>query len=1293
MRTKFLLFFSFLLCGVLNAQVDDTIRTLIITEVRLDDARRGYVEIANVGDATVNLSSFEIGRIDAWTAPWSTPTANWMMLPDKDLAPGETFLIAAMRDFRLEMYKLNPEEFDPMEANKAEFWTLADLQLHVDESNYSPVNDSISPAAGRELLTVWSGRDCLYLRYHIGGDSAVIDQVNGIFGGDGNIRPDHPNGGKGPVNVAGVTDATNTSTLVRKFKVTTGNTDFASSKGEDLTESEWIPIPHQASGRWADNVRRLFWTAGFHGNAVLTETTLKPLAKYESVIDVDYAGKKITVPWGVRRDDSIMFMFEKVPGLAWHYDYVASYEDSAYVSARTGDTLTVYATGNELTMRKFGIEVAPPTDDAKIVVPRKAPNGDGFFDGVDDPPYTISDGLVKDTIGTYRWGGIPFATRIDTLMKYIEVPEGASAEIVYVDTPGRTDLKDGDVLKVTAADNSTKEYYIKVDKYRKSHNAFLSAITWPDIPEDYRNVKGWLGDTVPNFSPTVYNYIANVPSDVQGIPALVGKNQALEGKHSVIVATNLDGSPANQTVTFNTVAEDDTTFRTYTVQLIKEKDPSTIQPWDGDAFISEWVFWEQWDATNFIEVANPRPNDIDMSQYMFVVTWENNPATAISETRTQADQWLNRYRRYVPGYKWVDSLTWTTNPGMLTPDLAVNPVVKGGDVFVIGSITGGGAHPLDWSAYKQCDVNLADNNARFPNPWGENIGEGMAHWMNQNIYMFKILNDSITRGLKNANDPNDFELIDVLGNGDGTDMTIGGRNVDMIETYIRKPSIYKGNAVIKGSAGDTPETSEWIMRNAAYYASLGAGWPDQIWWVVNDIGIHLLNEVTIFKSTVSSAIYKVSPGYTEEETIRGIVDGTTVSEFFGNLIKADPGQQLNVVSATSGETLADDDAPANGDTLVVLSADLKNTSKYILEVTAEGLNSDAVLVSDAWTITVDGAEGVISDFDPLITFKEFMDNIEVPSGALVIPTYPDGKYVPYKMLNYDTTYAPVLVSDNITILVTAENGVDKITYTLQPNHSETDAFVTSSMFGVDQNLSIIFLVPDGIPVSSFLSYLIPSTGAEIELRDKFGFVREMGNVMLDDSLYVTAEDGVTIRKYGIQMLGGLTVEDIAYVISEVYLVDQETMWITGENITTTLSVADFKANLIASTGATIAVTNASGAPKNSGNLAEGDLVKVISANGLTIVTYQIDVILVGLDDKSQDDVQIFPNPSRGLYNLKGVKAGSRIQVHNILGVKVAEKVAIAYSETISIEKETNGIYFITVSDNDNVVGRYKVVKK
>ena len=67
MKLKLLLFSLLLSCGILSAQ--DTIRTLLITEARLDRADDNYVELTNMGAAAVNLSQFEFGRVGPWTTP------------------------------------------------------------------------------------------------------------------------------------------------------------------------------------------------------------------------------------------------------------------------------------------------------------------------------------------------------------------------------------------------------------------------------------------------------------------------------------------------------------------------------------------------------------------------------------------------------------------------------------------------------------------------------------------------------------------------------------------------------------------------------------------------------------------------------------------------------------------------------------------------------------------------------------------------------------------------------------------------------------------------------------------------------------------------------------------------------------------------------------------------------------------------------------------------------------------------------------------------------------------------
>jgi hypothetical protein len=52
---------------------------------------------------------------------------------------------------------------------------------------------------------------------------------------------------------------------------------------------------------------------------------------------------------------------------------------------------------------------------------------------------------------------------------------------------------------------------------------------------------------------------------------------------------------------------------------------------------------------------------------------------------------------------------------MVVQDLNVNPIVQGGDVFVIGDIRGTGQSGYPWWASEQCDIDFGNN------PWNETI--------------------------------------------------------------------------------------------------------------------------------------------------------------------------------------------------------------------------------------------------------------------------------------------------------------------------------------------------------------------------------------------------------------------------------------------------------------------------------------------------------------------------------------------------------------------------------------------
>ena len=138
-----------------------------------------------------------------------------------------------------------------------------------------------------------------------------------------------------------------------------------------------------------------------------------------------------------------MRQFEKKDGLAWFYKNAPTHADSAYNSVRTGDTLIVYAVGTTLLQKKFALIAAEPKPDAKVIIPM---NG---FDPEDNEwggaPFIVTENMPgMDTI-TANPVGIPFATRVDSLLKYLEKPSNATWKVIFADGKERVDLKLGEI--------------------------------------------------------------------------------------------------------------------------------------------------------------------------------------------------------------------------------------------------------------------------------------------------------------------------------------------------------------------------------------------------------------------------------------------------------------------------------------------------------------------------------------------------------------------------------------------------------------------------------------------------------------------------------------------------------------------------------------------------------------------------------------------------------------------------------------------------------------------------------
>ncbi len=1285
MKFKLLLFFLLVSVFFVNAQ--KPYQNLIFSEVRMDTYHHSYVELCNMGTDSIDLGEFDVGNVSPWSvSPWDTVNTfsrtadGFVRLPSKKLGPGETYVIATVRDWGDEQAILYPLE-NAGSNTKDDTWRLADLQIHASESPTGDPTDSVS--TGANALVCWGGNYCFYLMHHYTrNDSIVVDAVNGVFTSGTSTRPlDY-----GASDVAGVPDATANSILVRKSNVTKGTTDWDKARGVDLTDSEWLPVPTLSGGGW-EMGRKEFWTLGNHGNYRLSADRLK-----SNSIKIDWTKKTMDVDWGSRRQDSIMNEFDYIEGIAWKYHQSHSKIDSFYTSVRTGDSLTLYACGNQMDIIKFGLNLLPPSDSECRVIPKNRRNNNGTW----NTPYVVSElGSGMDTI----FAG--YSERVDTLLKYLEKPEKAKWEIIWIDGVKRPDLKRGDKLKVTAENNSsTKEYFIRVQQFIPSHNANLASITWPDIPAELKGIYGWKGDTIPDFSSTKFNYVVKVPASWNGIPSLVAKPVDPDCKIEVVRATSLFGSEDAKTVKFYTTAEDDTTLLTYKVRFEKELDVSNAQPFSTEPFISELVFRAGW-RQFFLEICNPGNQPIDLSNYVITRTVNQNPGAAITTNNTESD-FATRFNRYVPGFVWQDEASWQVQPGILQPDLSVNSIVEGGDVFVLAW-----AFPNDqdvtsflYPAFDEADVNFKNGY----NPWGiefttedanANYVNVCGGWFGSDWILYKIVGDSVREGLKPLGDPNDVKPIDVLGRCNGNiwgliqlPNTSYGQNSGL----TRLPSIYKGNTEPGGSFLDTitGRPSEWFYHDETYWSAEGYGYPGSREKITHDIGSQELEPITEFISTVSSSSYKVSSGYSKDETISGgVQSGITLAEFKQRIIFI-PGQTITFTRGTT--VLSDADPIQNGDQLTVISPNKDNTSRYTIIASEIGLDNNAALTSTKYTVTINGATGIISNFESTATLREVFENCTPPANASLYGAFKtDGSYAPFVQMKHDSTYSDVLATGNIFFEVIAQDGETKIVYQLKPNSKSTDAYVLSDVYNIDQTALMIKLIPDGTSVEGLYKFLIPAPGATFVLQNKLGQERVDGTIYEDDKLIVTAADGTTKKTYTLELWSDFAKRYEAFVYSDIYQVaNAVSSKINGVSPET--SVEDFLANIYFSEGATYVLLDNKGVAKTTTTMANNDRVEVTSENGKTIRTYRVGV-KTSVVDFTKNNVFAYPNPTTGFITVSGLENGNVIRVVNISGQVVMVKKVVSSRESLSLNTLPNGFYLINVDNNNQQIAKIKVIKK
>ncbi|MDI9562861.1 MAG: T9SS type A sorting domain-containing protein [Bacteroidota bacterium] len=106
----------------------------------------------------------------------------------------------------------------------------------------------------------------------------------------------------------------------------------------------------------------------------------------------------------------------------------------------------------------------------------------------------------------------------------------------------------------------------------------------------------------------------------------------------------------------------------------------------------------------------------------------------------------------------------------------------------------------------------------------------------------------------------------------------------------------------------------------------------------------------------------------------------------------------------------------------------------------------------------------------------------------------------------------------------------------------------------------------------------------------------------------------------------------------------------------------------------------------------GDVLKVTSADGKIVNIYALELDYTAAKI-IRSEISVYPNPTDGEVQITGLQAGNRVRVINLTGALLFDRVAGNNMEMISLRNQPSGMYFITVSDADNVIGQYKVIRK
>lgn len=519
-------------------------------------------------------------------------------------------------------------------------------------------------------------------------------------------------------------------------------------------------------------------------------------------------------------------------------------------------------------------------------------------------------------------------------------------------------------------------------------------------------------------------------------------------------------------------------------------------------------------------------------------------------------------------------------------------------------------------------------------------------------------------GAFTGNDPmglfkNDV-LIDIIGielDTDGPWDVAGTTGATQNHTLTRKSTITQGNTDWAASAGTDADDSEWVVYAEDYF---------------DDLGTHTFGESS---ADVTAPTFTSTPDDGDTEVAVDAVIVLTFNEAIRNIDDSDITDE-NVATLL---TLKETDASGSD---VAFTATIDAAKKVITVTPNTDLKNDQVYYGAIISVedTSDNASAASS-----MTFTT-----EAVIVYLSLPLYEGFDYTADETLGEQVNWNNLFSGDEVLI----ETG--SLSY---PDfHSSSGNSISFNGGGFDPQIEFE-AVTSGTVYSSFL-FKVTDQSAMTDLTDG-GYFAFLGNY--DARLWVrpnpdaagttfdigfgweSSAPSTTTTTYNV---GDVILAVISYNIDT----DELSAWINP-------SSSDFGAD----TAPTALLTSTDEADVTSISAfvvrqdSDGE-TPFIQMDELRIGTSWAEVVVgsgVGIDDLSGSTLNIYPNPSTGRFYLQmgdAFKANTKVEVFNVVGMKVFETLATAYKTEIDLSAMKQGVYYVRVDDGQNIITQ-KIMKQ